>query len=163
MFDWLIAFFQAINDSALAEQIRGTVWVFPAIETVHVVAIVYVFGSITRLDLRLLGLVWKDRPVTEVANEMLPFTWVAFVIAAIFGLLLWSSKPLTYFSTAFFDIKMILIVLAGINMLYFQRVTFKTVSVWDHDPVPPQAVRLAGGVSLAIWVGVIFCGRFIGF
>ena len=72
MFDWLIGLFQAINDSPLAEQIRGTVWVFPAIETVHVVAIVFVFGSITRLDLRLLGVVWKNRPVTEVADEMLP-------------------------------------------------------------------------------------------
>ena len=104
--NWLIGIFQSINDSALADNIRGTVWVFPTIETIHVVAIVLVFGSITRLDLRLLGLVWTNRAVTEVAEEMLPFTWVAFVIAAVFGLLLWSSKPLTYFGIAFFDVKM---------------------------------------------------------
>src|SRR5882672_6952123 len=99
--NWLIGIFQGINDSALADNIRGTVWVFPTIETIHVVAIVLVFGSITRLDLRLLGLVWTNRAVTEVAEEMLPFTWVAFVIAAVLGLLLWSSKPLTYFGIVF--------------------------------------------------------------
>ena len=161
--NWLIGIFQSINDSALADNIRGTVWVFPTIETIHVVAIVLVFGSITRLDLRLLGLVWTNRAVTEVAEEMLPFTWVAFVIAAVFGLSLWSSKPLTYFGIAFFDVKMILIVLAGINMLYFQLITFKNVAQWDRDPVPPRAARLAGGLSLAIWLGVVFCARFIGF
>jgi Family of unknown function (DUF6644) len=163
LLNWLSGIFQGINDSALADNIRGTVWVFPTIETIHVVAIVPVFGSITRLDLRLLGLVWTNRPVTEVAEKMLPFTWVAFVIAGIFGLLLWSSKPLTYFGIAFFDVKMSLIVLAGINMLYFQLVTFKNVAQWDRDPVPPRAARLAGALSLAIWLGVVFCARFIGF
>ncbi len=58
---------------------------------------------------------------------------------------------------------MILIVLAGINMLYFQLITFKNVAQWDRDPVPPRAARLAGGLSLAIWLGVVFCARFIGF
>jgi len=90
---------------------------------------------------------------------MLPFTWGSpSSFAAVFGLLLWSSKPLTYFGIGrFFDVKMSLIVLAGINMLYFQLITFKERGAsGDRDPVPPRAARLAGGLSLAIWLGVVF-------
>jgi hypothetical protein len=154
---------QAINDSAFSSSVRDAFWVFPSIETVHVVAIVFVLGSITRLDLRLMGLVWQDRPVSEVSQEMLPWTWTSFVVAAIFGLMLWASKPFDYFGIAFFDMKMLLILLAGINMLLFQFGVFRTVGAWDRDPIPPPAVRIAGAASMSFWVCVLICGRLIGF
>jgi hypothetical protein len=161
--DFIAGILQWINDLPFSENVRSTVWMFPALETIHVIAIVFVFGSIARLDMRLMGLVWRDRPVTEIAAEMLPWTWTSFVIASIFGLLLWSSKPIEYFAIAFFDVKMILILLAGINMLYFQFVTFKDVTVWDRRPIPPTVVRVQGALSMACWVSVLICGRFIGF
>ena len=161
--NWIVGILQQINDSSMAEAIRESVWLFPALETVHVIAIVIVVGSITRLDLRLLGLVSRDRPVTEVSDEMLPWTWIAFGVAVIFGVLLWTSKPIKYFQIAFFDVKFVLMMLAGINMLYFQRVTFKTVTQWNRDPIPPAAVRIAGGLSLAFWLSIVICGRFTGF
>ena len=163
MLNWIIGILQWINDLPLSESIRGISWAFPALETIHVVAIVMVVGSITRMDMRLMGLVWRNRPVTEVAEEMLPWTWVSFVIAAVFGLLLWMSKPLTYMTIAFFDVKMLLIALAGINMLIFQYGTFKSVAQWDRDPIPPAPARAAGAISMAFWVCVMICGRFIGF
>ena len=161
--DFIVSLFQRINDLSFSESVRESFWMFPAIETIHVVAIVIVLGSITRLDMRLMGLVWQNRPVTEVSDEMLPWTWTSFVIAAIFGTMLWMSKPITYFGIAFFDVKMILILLAGINMLFFQFVTFKDVSVWDRDPIPPASARLQGALSMAFWLCVVVCGRFIGF
>jgi hypothetical protein len=159
----IMDFLQWLNDSPMAETIRDSVWIFPALETVHVIAIVIVVGSIMRLDLRLAGLVWRSRPVTEVSDEMLPYTWISFVIATIFGLLLFASKPIVYLQMPFFDVKMILIILAGLNMLLFQHVTFKGVAKWDRSPVPPTAVRFAGSLSLAFWVSVVICGRLIGF
>jgi uncharacterized protein DUF6644 len=161
--DTVIGILQWINDQPLADNIRGSYWMFPAIETIHVIAIVIVLGSITRLDMRLMGLVWRNRPVTEVSEEMLPWTWTSFVVATVFGLLLWSSKPIDYFQIAFFDVKMILILLAGVNMLLFQFVTFKTVAQWDRDPLPPPPARLAGALSMVFWLGVVICGRLIGF
>ena len=161
--DFIIGILQAINDLPFADGIRSSYWAFPALETIHVIAIVIVLGSISRLDMRLLGLVWQNRPVTEVSEEMLPWTWTSFVIAAIFGILLWMSKPLTYFGIAFFDVKMILILLAGINMLFFQFVTFKDVGVWDRYAIPPPAARFQGALSLGFWLMVVVCGRFIGF
>jgi hypothetical protein len=162
--DGIVRILQWIGDLPLSQSIRGdSAWMFPAIETIHVLAIVFVFGSITRLDMRLMGLVWRNRRVTDVAAEMLPWTWTSFAIAAIFGTLLWSSKPIEYFGIAFFDVKMILILLAGLNMLYFQFVTFKDVAVWDRDPIPPAAARVQGAISMAFWLMVVICGRFIGF
>jgi hypothetical protein len=154
---------QWINDSAFANAVRDSFWVFPSIETVHVIAIVIVLGSITRLDMRLMGLTRPDRPVTEVTGEMLPWTWTSFVIAAMFGFMLWASKPFDYFGIAFFGVKMLLILLAGINMLVFQFGIYRTVEVWDRDPIPPPAVRLAGAISMAFWLCVLVCGRLIGF
>ncbi len=154
---------QAINDSAFSNAVRDKFWVFPSIETVHVVAIVIVLGSITRLDMRLMGLIWQDRPVTEVSQEMLPWTWTSFIIAAIFGSMLWASKPFDYFGIAFFDVKMLLILFAGINMVLFQFGVFRSVEVWDRDPVPPPAARIAGAASMAFWLCVLVCGRLIGF
>ena len=159
----IVALLQSINDSAVAETIRGSFWVFPALETVHVLAIVFVLGSIARLDLRLMGLVLNERAVTQVSDEMLPYTWAAFGVATLFGIALWASKPLGYLGMAFFDVKMILILLAGLNMIVFQRVTFRAVGLWDRDPIPPGAVRFAGYLSMAFWVSVVVCGRFIGF
>ena len=161
--DFITGILQWINDQPLADNIRGSFWMFPAIETIHVIAIVLVLGSITRLDMRLMGLVWQNRPVTEVADEMLPWTWTSFVVATVFGLLLWSSKPIEYFQIAFFDVKMLLILLAGLNILLFQFVTFRTVAQWDRDPLPPPPARLAGALSMAFWLSVVICGRLIGF
>jgi hypothetical protein len=162
--DFIVGILKWIGDLPLSQAIHGdSEWAFPAVETIHVLAIVFVFGSITRLDMRLMGLLWRDRPVTEVAAEMLPWTWTSFVIAAIFGTLLWSSKPVEYFAIAFFDVKMILILLAGLNMLYFQFVTFKDVTLWDRDPTPPVGARVQGALSMAFWLCVVICGRFIGF
>jgi hypothetical protein len=163
MIEIFFNFLQWINDTAFAEAIRETSWLFPAFESIHVVAIVLVLGSIAWLDLRLIGLVAQRRAVTEVSNEMLPWTWASFVVATIFGLLLFASKPIAYLGMAFFDVKLILIMLAGLNMLYFENVTFKTVSQWDRDPLPPASARLSGGLSLAFWLSVVVCGRLMGF
>jgi hypothetical protein len=161
--DPFVAVLQWLNDTNVAEAVRNSIWVFPAIEAVHVIAIALVVGSIMRLDLRLAGLVNRDRPITEISRQMLPWTWVSFVIATVFGVLLFISKPFTYLQILFFDVKMLLIVLAGLNMVLFQQIIAKGVAKWDRSPMPPTAVRLAGSLSLAFWVSVLVCGRLIGF
>src|SRR5688572_3792513 len=130
-------FLQWLNDSPLAVLIRESIWAFPIIEAIHVLALVIVLGSIARLDLRLLGVVWRDRPVTEVAAEMLPWTWTSFVVASICGVLLYVSNPLRYLGIAYFGIKMGILLLAGINMLAFQLLVSRDIAEWDNKPVPP--------------------------
>jgi hypothetical protein len=163
MIGYFVGVLQWLNDTPLAESVRGSVWAFPIMECIHVLAIVLVVGSIARLDLRLLGLASRDRPVSDVAGEMLPWTWTSFVVAAALGLLLFISKPLIYLSIPYFTIKMALIMLAGINMLVFQQLIAKNMAQWNRAPTPPLAVRTSAGLSLGFWVTVVFLGRFVGF
>ena len=146
-----------------AEAIRIGVWWFPVVETIHVLAIVFVLGSIARVDLRLIGAISRDRPITHVSSEMLPWTWASFVVAAISGTALFTARAIHYVDTIYFDLKMILMIAAGINMLYFEYVTKKTSMQWDRDARPPGNVRFAGATSLILWLGVVATGRFIGF
>lgn len=152
-----------IDNTPMAEEIRVSLWIFPTLEIAHVAAIAVVLGSIARVDLRLAGLVSRDRAISEISHEMLPWTWIGFALATIFGVLLFVGQPTRYVSVAFFDAKLILILLAGLNMLAFEYLTRRGIGTWDCAAVPPIQVRLAGGLSLAFWISVAICGRLIGF
>ncbi len=112
---------------------------------VHVIAISLVIGSIAIVDLRLLGIASTKRPFTQLAREVLPFTWAAFVLAAMAGSLLFISQATAYFMSTTFWIKMSIMALAGINMLIFEFKTVCGVQKWGLDPTPPLPARLAGG------------------
>jgi len=152
-----------LEKTSLAMFIHEAKWAFTTIEVVHVVAISLVIGSIAIVDLRLLGLASTKRPFTELAREVLPYTWVAFALAAIAGSLLFISQATAYFASTTFWIKMSIMALAGINMLIFEFITVRGVKEWDLDPTPPLPARLAGGISFTCWVLVFIFGRWNGF
>jgi hypothetical protein len=151
-----------LQDLSLPTQIRESDWLFPSIETVHVFALVLVVGTIMTVDLRLLGLANKERPFSQVAAEMLPWTWTAFAIAALAGMLMFSSKALTYYGNIPFRLKMICLLLAGINMAMFHWLGTRHLETWDHGR-PPRSAKLAGGASLLLWVTIVAAGRWVGF
>lgn len=155
--------FQWVYDLPLADDIRASALAFPWLESVHVLAITLVLGSIAVADLRLLGWASVKRPVSQLLHEVLPVTWVAFAVALITGLLMFSSNAVEYAHNKPFQFKMILLVLAGLNMLVFQLVTFRGVGTWDDAPRTPPAARFAGAFSLCCWIGVVAFGRWIGF
>jgi hypothetical protein len=151
-----------LQDLSLPTQIRESDWLFPTIETVHVFALVLVVGTIMTVDLRLLGVANKERPFSQVASEMLPWTWAAFAIAALAGMLMFSSKALTYYSNIPFRLKMLCLLLAGINMATFHWLGTRHLTAWDRGR-PPRAAKLAGGASLLLWTSIVAAGRWIGF
>ena len=152
-----------LQDTDFATQIRESALLFPAIETIHVIALTLVVGMIMRLDLRLLHVAMRDRPVAEVASEVLPWTWSGFVVAAIAGFLLFSSSAVKYYGNTPFRLKMVLLALAGANMLLFHLISGPSMAIWKAEMRPPLAARLAGGLSLLLWIGIVSCGRWIGF
>lgn len=156
------AFCKWLEGLSYSAAIRGADWLFPTIETVHVLALTLVVGSIARVDLRLLGITSRQRPVTHVMADVLPLTWGAFGLAAISGFLLFSSAAVKYSNDGPFRFKLVLLALAGLNMILFHAVTYRHVSKWD-DTAPPRAARLAGAISLLLWIGIVFCGRWVGF
>jgi hypothetical protein len=157
------AIIQSIESSALGEWMRSNVHAMPWVNAVHVLCITLVFGSILVVDLRLLGLLDKGRAITRIADEMLGLTWAAFVGAAVSGALFFAANANTYWFNDAFRFKMLAIALAGINMLVFQFITYRGVAAWDRGAPTPAAARLAGALSILLWVTVIVLGRMIGF
>jgi len=122
-----------------------------------------VVGTITIVDLRLLNLTSRQRTVAQVSNDMLPFTWGAFALAALTGGMLFMSKATEYVVDLPFQLKMLTMALAGINMVIFHFMVFKRVAEWDGKADTPRAAKIAAGLSLLFWATVIVCGRWIGF
>jgi hypothetical protein len=156
-------FCQWVYDTAFAETIRSSALAFPWLESVHVLAITLVLGTIAVADLRLLGVASVKRPVTQLLNDVLPVTWVAFAVAAITGVAMFASNAVEYVHNTPFQLKMVLLVLAGLNMLVFQLITFRGVGQWDEAQVTPPGARFAGAFSLLAWIGIVAFGRWIGF
>jgi hypothetical protein len=159
-FSDLVAFFE---DSGIAEVIRENDTLFPFVESVHVIAISLVVGSILVLDLRLLGFASVGRPVSRLANAILPVTWGAFAIAATSGFLLFISNASKYLANGYFDAKIILICAAGLNMLVFHAIGARDMPQWESRGQPPLPARAAGALSILLWIAVVTCGRWIGF
>jgi hypothetical protein len=163
-------FLRLLESTTLAGIVRGDVpayiswegWVFPLVEVVHVLALSTVFGSIFTIDMRLLGLGHQDAKVSTLSRAVLPWTWGAFGLAALSGGTMFISKASTYFYNTPFRVKFLVMALAGINMLAFQLGVYRTVDQWDMG-ASPRPARLAGALSLLLWVGVIYCGRWVGF
>ncbi len=154
---------ESIEYSSLGITIAESTWMFPTIETLHVIALVTVIGTIALVDLRLVGVKGHALRVSQLAKDTLPWTWGAFALAAITGGLLFISKASSYMINPYFLWKMGLMALAGLNMLYFHMTTWRTVQHWELDPSFPAMAKLAGWLSLVFWLGVVFCGRLIGF
>jgi hypothetical protein len=152
-----------LENSTLADNIRENDVLFPLIESVHVLAICLVVGSILVVDLRLLGLAYVHRSVSAVTRGILPLTWCAFIVAVASGGLMFISNATKYLGNGFFLAKLVLIGAAGLNMLIFHVISARNQGQWENDKRPPLAARLAGGVSILIWIAVVACGRWIGF
>ncbi len=154
---------ERIEYSSLGITIAESTWMFPTIETLHVIALVTVIGTIAIVDLRLIGVASKGHRVSLLAKDTLPLTWAAFALAAITGGLLFVSKASSYMINPYFLWKLVLLALAGLNMMYLHLTTWRTVEHWERDPSFPFQAKLAGWLSLVFWIGVVFCGRMIGF
>ena len=159
----VVAFLKWLESTRLAEFIRESEWAFPTIESVHVIALALVVGTIAIVDLRLLGLASTNRSYTGLSREVLPWTWACFGLAVISGSLMFISQPVGYFGNFSFRCKIVLLCLAGINMLVFQLITGRGASGWRQEHAVPLSGKIAASLSLALWIAVVFVGRWIGF
>jgi Zn-dependent protease with chaperone function len=157
------SFIQAIEASGVSDWLRASLKALPIIEAIHVMAIATVFGTILIVDLRLLGYPNTQRPFTRFEHELVPWTWGAFGLAVVTGLLLFAPNATTYYATPAFWLKMITILCAGVNMAIFELVTKRSVAGWDVNTQAPLPARAAGALSITFWVAVICFARWIGF
>ncbi|HEY6256778.1 MAG TPA: DUF6644 family protein [Xanthobacteraceae bacterium] len=138
-------------------------YAYSIIESMHVWALSVFFGSVVMFDLRLLGWIMPRVPASEVLGRLLPITITAFIIMVISGTLLFFAIPLRSYQNIFFRTKMLLLLVAGLNVWIFHARVYPKVATSDVDGVPPRAARVAGAFSLVLWIGILFSGRMIAY
>ena len=156
----------AIEASSLGVAMRQWLWLYPSVEIVHLAGIGLLFGSIAVLDLRLLGFS-RTLSVKALARHVLPWTAASFALIVPSGLMMFTAHASDFIQSGVFVVKMGLILAAGLNAALFHTITFRTADVWDSEEMrklpPPPSARLAGALSLALWISVIACGRLLAY
>jgi hypothetical protein len=158
------ALLRSLEATSIATVIRENESLFPWVESLHVLAITLVVGSIAIVDLRLMGLASRERAAGRLASEVLRCTWAAFALAAITGALLFSSNAFNYAHNSYFQAKFVFLALAGINMSIFHLFAGRDIGRWGIPPeTTPLRAKIAGAISLLVWIGVVAFGRWVGF
>jgi hypothetical protein len=156
----------ALGASGLGQAMRQWLWLYPSVETVHIVGIGLLFGSIAVLDLRLLGLS-RTISVRTLARHVLPWTAASFLLIIPSGLLMFTAHASEFIDSPVFVLKMCLIMAAGLNAALFHTMVFRTADVWDAEDMrklpPPPSARVSAALSLLIWISVIACGRLLAY
>ena len=157
-----LTLWQAVETSPVGAAVRESLWLFPAIETVHLLGMAVLFTTIAIFDLRLLGLALPGIPIKDLARGIFPWAWTAFAVQVATGSLLFSSEATKMVINPAFRLKMLLIALAGLHALAFRSIG-RDLPAWDPAKPTPIRAKVAGLTSFLLWVGVVAAGRWIGF
>ena len=157
----VVSVLQVMHDSEFGTALRESLYMFPLIEGIHLIGLALSVGLIIVTDLRLVGGFLRDVPEAEVLKQLRPWLLIGFAITFVTGiLLLWAEGPRMW-AIPVFPIKLILIVLAGLNAIWFEYKYGKTVHEWGNHVHFPKGAKLAGWFSLVSWSAVVICGRLI--
>ncbi|HWF11437.1 MAG TPA: DUF6644 family protein [Bryobacteraceae bacterium] len=150
---------QWIQNSDIGTSIRESTYVFPLVEATHVLGLAVSVGTIAIVDLRLIGAVMTDEPVTDVIEQLQPLTLGGFLVMFLSGALLFWSEAARLYPSYSYRTKFVFIFLLGINALLFHFTTYKNVDQWNNDKLTPLRARMAGWIGITFWAVVIFMGR----
>ena len=150
-----------LRDSMIGEFVRGSSWAFPTLETLHFVGMALLIGIVGAIDLRVLGLA-RAVPLAPL-HRLLPLAFIGFGINVITGLFFFCNDPWAYWFNPAFRIKMLLILAAGLNALWFRLGVFLDLDSWGSGIEASRLAKVISALSLLIWITVITAGRYIGF
>lgn len=154
-------FFLSLEYLPLAQHI-GATWWFPLIESLHVLSITFMFGAILMVDLRVLGLAATHYSVRSLSRELVPWSAAALGIASVTGVAMFITRANAHATNPAFQFKMLLMVLACINVATFHLVVFRSHTDWASEEAAPAGARLLAASSMTLWIGVMLAGRWIG-
>lgn len=154
--------FQWLENTGIAVTVRESTWAYPIVETVHIIGFVILVGGAAMFDLRLLG-GSRSLPVSDTARHLLTWSRASLLVVVPSGLLLFISNATTLSINPAFRLKLVLLAAAAANAYIFHRWPFKTVTAWNREVPAPALAKISAAVSLALWAGVITCGRFIAY
>ena len=159
----MTAWMEWLANTPLSVSIRESLWGYPIIETIHVLGLCLFLGFTMMLDLRLLGVAMKRTSASEVCGKLEPWMVGGFGIMIASGALLFYGDPAKFYGSIFMRIKFALLILAGLNVLIFKVGTYRCVKNWDLLDKTPAGARIAAGLSLVLWFGIVAAGRAIAY
>ena len=163
MFPSLHAFTEWVSNTPLSQLIQNVSWVIPAFQSVHILAIAVVMGSVALIDLRLLGITGRSQSISSMVNRLVPAVWVALVVLFCSGAVLAIGEPVRSLENPAFQAKMLMLLCVGSLTFFFQRMLRGDVAFWELSPARRATAKLAAVVSLLLWVGIVFAGRWIAY
>ena len=150
---------QWLEHTPFAFAIAESTWLFPLVEGTHILALPLCVGMILIFDLRLLGLAFRTGPAARIMTEVLRWSMPWFAIVFITGGLLFVAHAGEAYGNAFFRVKLVLLLLLGVNAAIYQTIFYPKMAEWDVSRTTPIGAKLCAALSLIAWVGVIVCGR----
>jgi heme A synthase len=147
----------------LSHTIQTIGWIIPTLQTIHILSVATVFSAAILVDLRIWRLIERDEPLPEVARRFLPTIWPVLLILLATGSLLIVGEPRRSLLNSTFYLKMVLLALAILLTAGLQRSISSSPNFWDRDRWRRMAGRLAATVSILVWCGILFAGRWIAF
>lgn len=151
-----------LESTGVAVIVRESLWVYPAVETMHIIGFVILVGASAMFDLRLLDRS-RELPVSDMARHLLTWSRASLLLVVPSGFLLFMSNATALSTNPAFRLKLVLLAAAVVNALLFHRWPFRTVTKWNQEAPTPAAAKISAACSLALWAGVITCGRFIAY
>jgi len=154
---------QWLEGTQASVALRESIWAYPVIESIHVLTLCVFLGLTVMLDLRLLGITLRALPVSELTRRLMPWIIAGFIVMVASGALLFYAAPVRTYFNLFFRLKVLFLLVAGLNAALFHIVASRTLPRWDQEATPPLGARLAGGLSIVLWAGIVVCGRMIAY
>jgi hypothetical protein len=154
---------QLLYDSQIGTAIRESDYAFSIFESIHVLGITLLVGTIAILDLRMLGIILRPIPITRIARTIFPLTWTGFAVMFCSGFLLFWAEAAKNYSNPAFRVKLVLLALVGLNPLIFHTTIYRRVHEWESQEYSPWRARVAAVASLALWSSIIVAGRAIAY
>ncbi len=159
----ILRFSQWLEATDVSQALAGSIWTYPIVESLHAIGVAVFLGLLLVWDLRLLGVLFKRVPVTEVWARLIPWIAAGAVFMIVTGIALFVAKPVYSWGHVFFRIKVVALLLALANAVAFHFGIERRVVDWDCVPIPPRAARIAGVCSIALWAVIVVAGRLIGY
>lgn len=152
---------QTMYDSPLGTSLAESLYIYPLVEGTHLLSLAFSFGLIVLTDLRLVGIAFKTMPVQILLQQLRPWLLGGFAVTFATGILLTFAAGPELIASPIFPLKLLLIVLAGLNAIWFEIKFGREVIVWGGQAVLPAGAKLAGWTSLILWSLVVILGRLI--
>lgn len=154
--NWL----QWVEDTTLANTIRQSFWLYPGLEIIHIIGIAIMVGAAFMFDLRLLGHS-KNLPLEPLGDHLLFWSQKGLWLILPSGLLLFITNAETLADNPVFWIKIILILVGGLNALIFHQIIKKKHGT--NQETHPNSLKIIAMVSICVWIMVIACGRLLAY